>query len=192
MLRASGLAGLVIAGTAAASGSAQAAPARAGDVLRLDTVAELRELNTRPLATGTQILLAGHTRPGDGGGMALRWDPESTAAHNNGTVIAPKNAKTGRWHQLHTGTLDFRTFGHFDAKTPADAALDAMIADKSVHRIEAHTDLLFTKRHLFNRSHIELDFGGNLIRTEGIEKNTHDNPFGAVLSFRGTLTDTTV
>ncbi|MFF5422466.1 peptidase C14, partial [Streptomyces misionensis] len=97
VLRASGLAGLVIAGTAAASGSAQAAPARAGDVLRLDTVAELRELNTRPLATGTQILLAGHTRPGDGGGMALRWDPESTAAHNNGTVIAPKNAKTGRW-----------------------------------------------------------------------------------------------
>ncbi|MEU3218810.1 peptidase C14, partial [Streptomyces sp. NPDC006971] len=30
------------------------------------------------------------------------------------------------------------------------------------------------------------------IRTEGIEKNTHDNPFGAVLSFRGTVTDTTV
>ncbi|MFE6668427.1 peptidase C14, partial [Streptomyces sp. NPDC057697] len=60
------------------------------------------------------------------------------------------------------------------------------------HRIEAHTDLLFTKRHLFHRSHIELDFGGHRIRTEGIEKNTHDNPFGAVLSFRGTPTDTTV
>ncbi|MGW1230467.1 peptidase C14, partial [Streptomyces sp. NPDC001478] len=28
--------------------------------------------------------------------------------------------------------------------------------------------------------------------TTGIEKNTHDNPFGAVLSFRGTVTDTTV
>ncbi|MEE1736728.1 peptidase C14, partial [Streptomyces sp. BE147] len=47
------------------------------------------------------------------------------------------------------------------------------------------------KRHLFDRSHIELDFGGHTIRTEGIEKNTHDNPFGAVLSFRGTPTDTT-
>ncbi|MEU1471845.1 peptidase C14, partial [Streptomyces sp. NPDC005761] len=30
------------------------------------------------------------------------------------------------------------------------------------------------------------------IHTTGIEKNTHDNPFGAVLSFRGTVTDTTV
>ncbi|MFF2014166.1 peptidase C14, partial [Streptomyces sp. NPDC058195] len=43
-----------------------------------------------------------------------------------------------------------------------------------------------------SRSNIELDFGGHRIRTEGIEKNTHDNPFGAVLSFRGTVTDTTV
>ncbi|MEE1790671.1 peptidase C14, partial [Streptomyces sp. BE308] len=48
------------------------------------------------------------------------------------------------------------------------------------------------RRHLFTRSHIELDFGGHRIHTEGIEKNTHDNPFGAVLSFRGTTTDTKV
>ncbi|MEE4488792.1 peptidase C14, partial [Streptomyces sp. BE230] len=125
--------------------------------------------------------------------MALRWNKKSTTAHNGGTVIAPNGtAKTGRWHQLHTGTLDFRTFGHFDATTPADAALDAMVNDHTVHRIEAHTDLLFTQRHLFDRSHIELDFGGHHIRTENIEKNTHDNPFGAVLSFRGTITTTTV
>ncbi|MHC3818060.1 peptidase C14 [Streptomyces sp. DT9] len=192
VLRASGLAGLVMAGSAVAAGSAQATPAHTGDVLNLDTVAELRALNTKPLADGTQILLAGYRTPGDGGAMALRWNKKSTAAHNGGTVIAPDGAKTGRWHQLHTGTLDFRTFGHFDAKTPADAALDAMVNDNSVHRIEAHTDLLFTKRHLFDRSNIELDFGGHHIHTTGIEKNTHDNPFGAVLSFRGTVTDTTV
>ncbi|MFE7106978.1 peptidase C14 [Streptomyces sp. NPDC057575] len=192
LLRASGLAGLVMAGSAVAAGSAQAAPAHTGDVLRADTVAALRALNTKPLDDGTQVLIAGYHTPGDGGSMAVRWDKKSTTAHNGGTVIAPAKTGTGRWHQLHTGTLDFRTFGHFDAKTPADAALDAVIADNSVHRIEAHTDLLFTKRHLFNRSDIELDFGGHLIRTEGIEKNTHDNPFGAVLSFRGTVTDTTV
>ncbi|OKJ27934.1 peptidase C14 [Streptomyces sp. CB01580] len=194
MLRASGLAGLVVASTAVATGSAQAAPSHAGDVLRVDTVAALRALNTKPYPDGTQVLVAGYRTPGDGGGMAVRWNKKSTTAHNGGTVIAPgtKNPGPGRWHQLHTGTLDFRTFGHFDAKTPADAALDAMITDKSVHRIEAHTDLLFTKRHLFDRSNIELDFGGHHIRTEGIEKNTHDNPFGAVLSFRGTVTDTTV
>ncbi|MFJ4461325.1 peptidase C14 [Streptomyces sp. NPDC088928] len=193
LLRASGLAGLVMAGSAVAAGSAQAAPAHTGDVLRLDTVAQLRALNTKPLDDGTQIIVAGYHAPGDGGTMALRWNKKSTATHNGGTVIAPTgNKPTGRWHQLHTGTLDFRTFGHLDAKTPADAALDAMIADNSVHRIEAHTDLLFTQRHLFHRSNIELDFGGHHISTQGIEKNTHDNPFGAVLSFRGTPTDTTV
>ncbi|MFH8476408.1 hypothetical protein [Streptomyces sp. NPDC018000] len=42
LLRASGLAGLVMAGSAVASGSAQAAPSHAGDVLRVGTVAELR------------------------------------------------------------------------------------------------------------------------------------------------------
>ncbi|MEE1766725.1 peptidase C14, partial [Streptomyces sp. JV185] len=138
-----------MAGSAVAAGSAQAAPSRTGDVLRVDTVARLRALNTKPLEDGTQVLIAGYHTPGDGGTMAVRWDSESAAAHNGGTVIAPTGKNTtGRWHQLHTGTLDFRTFGHFDAKTPADAALDAMIADNSVHRIEAHTDLLFTKRHL--------------------------------------------
>ncbi|WP_406098681.1 peptidase C14 [Streptomyces sp. NBC_01013] len=193
VLRASGLAGLVVAGSAVAAGTAQAAPAHSGGLLRLDTVAALRALNTKPLDDGTQALVAGYRTPGDGGTMALRWDKTSTAPHNGGTVITPdETTNTGRWHQLHTGTLDFRTFGHFDAGTPADTALDAMINDHSVHRIEAHTDLHFTKRHLFSRSDIELDFGGHHIHTEDIEKNTHDNPFGAVLSFRGTPTDTTV
>ncbi|WNI25907.1 peptidase C14 [Streptomyces sp. ITFR-16] len=193
LLRASGLAGLVMAGTAAATTPAQAAPTHTRDVLHLDTVTALRALNTTPLTDGTHILLAGYHTPGDGGGMALRWNKKSTAPHNGGTVIAPTHTpKTGRWHQLHTGTIDFRTFGHFNADTPADTALQTLVNDPTVHRIEAHTDLLFTQRHLFNRSTIEVDFGGHHIHTTGIEKNTHDNPFGALLSFRGTPTDTTV
>ncbi|MEE4488651.1 peptidase C14, partial [Streptomyces sp. BE230] len=108
VLRASGLAGLVMAGTAVAAGSAQAAPAHTGDVLHLDTVTALRALNTKPLPDGTQVIVAGYHAPGDGGTMALRWNKKSTTAHNGGTVIAPNGtAKTGRWHQLHTGTLDF-------------------------------------------------------------------------------------
>ncbi|MFD9424168.1 peptidase C14 [Streptomyces sp. NPDC060054] len=193
LLRASGLAGLVVAGSAVASGSAQAAPGHPADVTRVDTVTALRALNTKPLPDGTVVLVAGHHTPADGGAMAVRWNRTSKATHNGGTVITPaKNPTTGRWHQLHTGTVDFRTFGHLDAKTPADTALDAMVNDPTIHRIEAHTDLLFTRRHLFTRSHIELDFGGHRVHTEGIEKNTHDNPFGAVLSFRGTTTDTRV
>ncbi|MFE7325827.1 peptidase C14 [Streptomyces sp. NPDC057565] len=192
LLRASGLAGLVVAGSAVATGAAQAAPSPASTVSTVDTVAELRALNTTPFEDGAQVLVAGYHAPGDGGAMAVRWDKKSDTAHNGGTVIAPTGGKSGRWVQLHNGTVDFRTFGHFDTEEPADAALDAMIADTSIHRIEAHTDLHFTKRHLFNRSHIELDFGGHRMVTDGIEKNTHDNPFGAVLSFRGTVTDTTV
>ncbi|WP_329182217.1 peptidase C14 [Streptomyces sp. NBC_01477] len=88
--------------------------------------------------------------------------------------------------------MDFRQFGLFDGSTPADAALDAMVQDPSVHRVEARTDLNFTKRHTFSRSRIELDFGGNRVTTRGIEKNTDDNPFGAVLYFRGTVGTTTV
>ncbi|MGW8889608.1 peptidase C14 [Streptomyces sp. NPDC055749] len=190
LLRASGLAGLVVAGTAVTTTGAHAAPAHATDVQHVDTVAALRALNTSPLADGTTVLIAGYHTPGDGGTMTLRWDRASDAPHNGGTVIAPKSDETGRWHQLHTGTVDFRAFGHLDAEHPADTALDAMINDPTIHRIEAHTDLLLTKRHLFDRSNIELDFGGHRVHTTGIEKNTHDNPFGAVLSFRGTTTAT--
>ncbi|MFE7120424.1 peptidase C14 [Streptomyces sp. NPDC057654] len=123
--------------------------------------------------------------------MAVRWSASSAAGHNGGTVIAPDSAPDrGRWLQLHDGVVDLRTFGHFDAGTPADDALDALVADPAVHRVEAHTDLLFRRRHLWSRSGIELDFGGHHVRTTGIEKNTRDNPFGAVFSFRGKVTDT--
>ncbi|MFE6889076.1 peptidase C14 [Streptomyces sp. NPDC057694] len=189
LLRASGLAGLAVVGTVAATGTAQAASSQ-DDVGHVDTVAALRTV--KGVRDGAVVIVAGYREPGDGGGMAVHWDATSKAAHNGGTVIAPaKTTARGRWRQLHTGIVDFRTFGHFDAETPADAALDAMVDDPAVHRIEAHTDLLFTQRHLWHRSRIELDFHGHRMLTEGIEANTHDNPFGAVLAFRGTPTDTT-
>ncbi|TXS35016.1 peptidase C14, partial [Streptomyces sp. or43] len=88
-----------MAGSAVATGPAQAAPDRTGNVLRLDTVTALRALNTHPLTDGTQAIVAGYRTPGDGGTMALRWNRTSTAPHNGGTVIAPTTpTKTGRWH----------------------------------------------------------------------------------------------
>ncbi|MFJ6573165.1 peptidase C14 [Streptomyces sp. NPDC091292] len=201
LLRASGVAGLALASTAAAAGPSWAASTSASaksgapdDVLSVATVADLRAVDPKSLDTDTLAVTAGYHTSGDGGAFTARWDARSTAPHNGGTVIAPtgKHASgKGRWLQLHSGTVDFRTFGHFDAEQPADDALDAMVTDPAVHRVEAHTDLLFRKRHLWNRSGIELDFGGHTMHTDGIEKNTHDNPFGAVLSFRGTPTDTT-
>ncbi|MBD0738245.1 peptidase C14 [Streptomyces sp. CBMA29] len=63
-----------------------------------------------------------------------------------------------------------------------------MVGDPAVHRVEAHTDLLFQRRHTYRRSRITLDFGGHTVHTGGIERNAHDNPFGAVLFFQGAVT----
>ncbi|MYW01063.1 peptidase C14 [Streptomyces sp. SID3343] len=124
--------------------------------------------------------------------MVVRWEPRSSLAANGGTVLAPAPKRDGRWIQVHDGVMDFRRFGIVDDKVPADAALDAMVDDPYVHRVEAHTDLLFTKRHTFDRSRITLDFGGHTVRTTGIERNVHDNPFGAVLYFKGHVTKSVV
>ncbi|MFD7552125.1 peptidase C14 [Streptomyces sp. NPDC059578] len=192
LLRASGIAGLAVAGTATATAPAQAKSAKDA-TLHVPTVAELRALSPRSLRADAVVVVAGYHRAGDGGTFAARWDDGSTAPHNGGTVIAPATRRpgAGRWLQLHTGVLDFRTFGHFDADKPADDALDAMVEDPAVHRVEAHTPLLLQRRHTFTRSHIELDFHGNRLHTRGTEKNTHDNPFGATLAFRGRTTDDT-
>ncbi|MFJ6215876.1 peptidase C14 [Streptomyces sp. NPDC092296] len=202
LLRAGGIGGLLVAATAAGTSVASASPATpatasaagSGSGPRIvDSVAALRALKPASLRSGELAVLAGYRTPGDGGGMAVRWDDRSTAAHNGGTVLAPaKAAARGRWLQLHEGVGDFRRFGHFDDSAPADAALDAMVGDPAIHRIEAHTDLLFTKRHTFSRSEIELDFGGHRVSTTGIEDNSYDNPFGAVLYFRGEVTKTVV
>ncbi|SFF93805.1 hypothetical protein SAMN05216251_14116, partial [Actinacidiphila alni] len=157
------------------------------------TVADLLAIPSRSLRDGTVAVVAGYRTPGDGGGMTVRWDVGSALAPNGGTVLRPKDRPgKGRWRRLHDGVLDFRGFGLFDASVPADDALDAMVEDPAVHRVEAHTDLLFRRRHTYRRSRIVLDFGGRTVHTGGIERNTHDNPFGAVLFFQGAVTGDTV
>ncbi len=160
------------------------------EVYTVPTVLDLLSLKAKKIENGTLVQVAGYHAAGDGGGMLVRWDAESTAAANGGTVIGGEG--TGRWLQLHEGVGDFRTFGLFDATKPADDALNALVGDPTIQRIEAHTDLLFTKRHKYTRSGLELDFGGHTVRTEGIEPNTRDNPFGAVLFFQGKVTDNVV
>ncbi|MER7499036.1 hypothetical protein AB0L05_07710 [Nonomuraea pusilla] len=154
------------------------------------TVAELLAVRPEKVPAGTLVRVAGYAAAGDGGGMLVRWDAESAAAVNGGTVLG--SGAKGRWLQVHRGVGDFRTFGIFNGDKPADAALDAMVNDPSIHRIEAHTDLLFAKRHKYLRSNLELDFGGHTVRTDGIEKAGYDDPFAAVLFFQGKVTDQTV
>ncbi|GAA2879691.1 hypothetical protein GCM10010517_42110 [Streptosporangium fragile] len=204
ILRTTGVAGLAAVGSLLVAEPAAADPtpaptAETADALKpkdtvqqADTVARLLSFDPARLADGTLAQVAGYHAPGDGGGMLVRWDAASTLAHNGGTVLAPGQAAKGRWLQIHDGVGDFRRFGHFDGKTPADAALDAMVGDPAIHRIEAHTDLLFVKRHTFSRSDLEFDFGGHTVRTDGIEKAGQDDPFAAVLLFRGKVTGTVV
>ncbi|MGO3814759.1 MAG: peptidase C14 [Cellulosimicrobium funkei] len=200
--RVAGIASLAAGAVALGSGSAHAAPlvgaplaAKKDDkpdaeVLVAATVAELTGWKAKKLDDGTIAQLLGHATPGDGAARLLRYDARSTAAANGGTVLAPQDAGAkGRWHTLHTGTGDFRWFGLFGPDTPADDALDALVNDPSVTRIEAHTDLNFTRRHTFTRSNLELDFGNHLMTTEGIEDAGQDDPFAAVLFFRGKVTD---
>ncbi|GAA3469562.1 hypothetical protein [Nonomuraea roseola] len=182
ILRASGLA----LGTLLIARPAAADPAHKpkDEVLTAGTVAEL--LAFTKVEDGTLVQVAGYHRPGDGGGMLTRWDAASSSAPNGGTVLG--SGAKGRWLMVHDGVLDFRKFGLFDTETPADAALDAMVNDPAVHRVEAHTDLNFVRRHRFARSGIELDFSGRTVTTEGIEKAGQDDPFAAVLLFRGEVT----
>ncbi|MFF4774687.1 hypothetical protein ACFY05_17690 [Microtetraspora fusca] len=188
LLTAGGIGGLalLVPGTAYAGPQAELK----NGVYGIATVAELLSLDTQKIPGGTLVQVAGYHAAGDGGGMLVRWDAASTAAANGGTVLG--GSGSGRWLQVHQGVGDFRTFGVFDGKKPADDALDAMVNDPSIHRIEAHSDLLFVRRHKYTRSNLEFDFGGHTVRTDGIENAGYDDPFAAVLFFRGKVTDTVV
>lgn len=190
---------MVLAGfTAAAIGGVAAATvptaAQAADPVATKSVASrsvgaaphggaLAKLKAKP---GDLVRTAGHSAEGDGGGGLYRFVTASAPKINGGTVLAGKG---GVWVLEHDGVVDFRVFGVFGPKQNADDALDAMVADESIRRIEAHTDLNFVRRHTFRRSNIAFDFGNHLMSTEGIEGAPKNDPFAAVMFFQGVVTD---
>ncbi|KJL48339.1 hypothetical protein RS84_01098 [Microbacterium hydrocarbonoxydans] len=184
-----GAAALGAAGSIAGASAAHASPVGAGtkNVTIAKSVSDLSGLRARE---GEVAVVAGYRVPGDAGLLAYVGAGESDAAANGGTVIAGRAGT--KWLLQHDGTVDFRVFGIMGADTPADDALDAMVVDPRIMRIQGSTDLLFQRRHRFTRSHLEIDFGGHLITTDGIEENTHDNPFGAVMFFSGVSLDVVV
>lgn len=184
-----GAVALGAAGSLAVATPAQAAPVAMGakDITRAETVADLSRLRAR---AGEVAIVAGYRTPGDAGLLVYVGSDAAKIKPNGGTVVAGTRGTT--WLLQHDGTVDFRVFGITGPETAADDALAAMVNDPRIRRIEAHTDLLFQKRHRFTRSHLEIDFGGHVIATEGIEPNTHDNPFGAVMFFTGVSRDVVV
>ncbi|GIP33397.1 hypothetical protein [Paenibacillus sp. J2TS4] len=208
MLKALGLGGALLTGSALAPGLVFAddksssrnddgdhgtteltSNGNARSMLYVPHVQALLALPKGQLKEGTKVHVGGYYADGDGGAKLVCWRASSTKADNGGTVHEVKGgnqSQTGRWETVHNGVADFRWFGLFGPDKNADDALEAMVNDESIHRIEAHTDLNFTRRHTFYRSNLEINFHGHEVTTEGIELNTRDNPFGAVLFFQGT------
>lgn len=184
-----GAVALGAAGSLASAPPAQAAPAATGakDIIRAESVSDLSRLRARD---GEVAIVAGYRTPGDAGLLVYAGVGDADVEGNGGTVIAGKRGTA--WMLQHDGTVDFRVFGITGPEVAADDALAAMVNDPRITRIQGSTDLLFQRRHLFTRSHLEIDFGGHVITTEGIEANTHDNPFGAVMFFTGVSRDVTV
>ncbi|NIK58411.1 hypothetical protein [Kribbella shirazensis] len=191
VLLAAGAGGLAVAGPGALATASADEGDRLVPAFSVPTVADLVALRTAGLAPGTAVQVLGYRSPGDGGGQLVRWDPASQVPVNGGTVLKP-TAGGGRWLAVHDGVADFRRFGIFGAETTADDALVAMVNDPAIHRIEAHTDLQFAKRHVFHRSHLDLDFGGHTVVTDAIEPTGPDEPFAAVMFFQGVLAGTVV
>ena len=181
--------GATLAGALVPAESASAAPSERDSAgLHVhDTVLQLAE---RRAGDGELVAVLGYHAPGDVHGLVYRGIRRDGPAANGGTVIA--GARGSSWVLQHDGVVGFHHFGVLGPEIPADDALDALIADPAVQRIEAHSPLNFVRRHVFTRSDIELDFGGHLVTSEGIEPNSHDNPFGAVMFFTGTPAETTV
>ncbi|MDF2658788.1 MAG: peptidase, partial [Paenibacillus sp.] len=151
VLRTLGIGGAMLAGSAFASklAMADAPPSnaeKAGRVLQVASVAELTSMPPGLLKDGQHVVVNGYNNSGDGGGKLVRWNAASTKADNGGTVHSV-NGMSGRFEVVHNGVADFRWFGVFGSTQNADAALDAMAGDLTIHRIEAHSDLNFTKRH---------------------------------------------
>jgi len=56
-------------------------------------------------------IIKGHTDIDDGGGGGFSWDPTSTAADNNGTIIKATTISIGRWFRQDQTPVNVRWFG---------------------------------------------------------------------------------
>ncbi|HEX4506036.1 MAG TPA: hypothetical protein VH722_09925 [Alphaproteobacteria bacterium] len=98
----------------------------------VDTVDGLRQHSGPPASTGAgQIFLRGYRQPGDGGEGHFLWEPNSTAADDDGVTINPiANGQTGRWVRMTKGAFvtplwwGARFDDTADDSAPIQAAID--------------------------------------------------------------------
>ena len=124
----------------------------------VETAARLLELPAATLHAGDVAQVLGRLVPGDGSWL-YRWDPNSTAGPNGGTVLAPAGMPAaGRWLLCHSGTVDARCFGVFAPNVPADDALDPLMADGSLTRLEFATNANLSRRYMLTHRHVPLGY----------------------------------
>lgn len=155
-----------------------------------NSVQELLNLNTESLEENQIAQVFVCHEDGQSITMQYIWRQVSMKQTNGGTILNPhEEERKGRWELIHNGIGDFRYFGIFDEAVAADEALEAMVNDLSILKIEAFTPIRFTKRHKFYRSHLELDFHQQRISTQDIEPAEHNDPFSAIMHFKGRETN---
>ena len=92
------------------------------------SVTSIDELKDVMPDSGGAVLVAGHTRPGDGGGGVFHWVAGSTLPGDDGIVVQGHNA-SGRWHRAEQRPVNVRWYGvtgdGTDASKGIQRALDA-------------------------------------------------------------------
>jgi len=82
---------------------------RIGSVV-VDSIANMKNLNTEIEANATVELLGYHSK-GDGGGGTFYWDSASTEDDNGGTIIEATGVVDGRWIRNYSGAVNVKWFG---------------------------------------------------------------------------------
>lgn len=96
-----------------------------GTVIETTSYSALRAVVVSGLATGRMATTTAYSSAPDGGEGMWKYDSTSSAADDNGTILAP-NAGTGRWLRCYSGSVNAKWFGaKGDGSTDDTAALNA-------------------------------------------------------------------
>jgi len=112
--------------------------------MHINTMAELRQLAPQlaPPEAASFVELRGYYKPGDGGGGLFRWEQDSVAKHDGGTVVRPNGAPPrGRWLRVVSGPISVLWFGaRADGTDPKGTRRAIQRAVCSTHNpVLAHT-----------------------------------------------------
>ena len=100
-----------------------------GSGFSVNTITELKALDTSRIGVNNVVNVLGHTTIGDGGAGDFYWNSTSTATDDGGRVIQATGVITGRWIRIYEGVMTTKMFGFVaDGSTSDVARLDLALA----------------------------------------------------------------